>query len=57
VKRVLLLTNNPAKQHGLEAAGIEVIERVPLVVASNPLNARYLRTKRDRLGHLIEELD
>ncbi|TML11664.1 MAG: GTP cyclohydrolase II [Actinobacteria bacterium] len=57
VKRVLLLTNNPAKQRGLEAAGIEVIERVPLVVASNPQNARYLRTKRDRLGHLLNELD
>jgi 3,4-dihydroxy 2-butanone 4-phosphate synthase/GTP cyclohydrolase II len=57
VKRVLLLTNNPAKQRGLEAAGIEVIERVPLVVASNPLNARYLRTKRDRLGHVLDELD
>jgi len=53
-KRVLLLTNNPAKQRGLEAAGIDVIERVPLVVAANPQNARYLRTKQERLGHLFE---
>jgi 3,4-dihydroxy 2-butanone 4-phosphate synthase / GTP cyclohydrolase II len=57
VKRILLLTNNPAKQRGLESAGIEVIERVPLVVASNPQNARYLRTKRDRLGHLLTDVD
>lgn len=57
VKRVLLLTNNPAKQRGLESAGIEVIERVPLVVGSNPQNARYLRTKRDRLGHLLTDVD
>jgi 3,4-dihydroxy 2-butanone 4-phosphate synthase/GTP cyclohydrolase II len=57
VKRVLLLTNNPAKQRGLEAAGVDVIERVPLVVPANPQNARYLRTKRDRLGHLLADLD
>jgi 3,4-dihydroxy 2-butanone 4-phosphate synthase/GTP cyclohydrolase II len=56
-KRVLLLTNNPAKQRGLEAAGIDVIERVPLVAGANPQNARYLRTKRERLGHLFDAVD
>ena len=56
VKRILLLTNNPAKQRGLEAAGLDVVERVPLVVPPNPINIRYLQTKRDRLGHLLEDL-
>jgi 3,4-dihydroxy 2-butanone 4-phosphate synthase/GTP cyclohydrolase II len=57
VKRVLLLTNNPAKQRGLEAAGLDVVERVPLVVPSNPLNAGYLQTKRERLGHIMHPQD
>ncbi|HEV8297373.1 MAG TPA: GTP cyclohydrolase II [Acidimicrobiales bacterium] len=50
-KRVELLTNNPAKRFGLEANGIEVCAVVSHVVAANPLNEAYLRTKRDRLGH------
>jgi 3,4-dihydroxy 2-butanone 4-phosphate synthase/GTP cyclohydrolase II len=50
-KRVELLTNNPAKQAGLEAHGIEVRALVTHVVAANPQNEAYLRTKRDRLGH------
>ena len=51
--RVRLLTNNPAKVAGLEAAGIAVIERVPHRVPSNPHNERYLATKRDRTGHQL----
>jgi GTP cyclohydrolase II len=51
--RVRLLTNNPLKQRALEAHGVEVVERVPLVMPSNPLNHDYLRTKADRMGHLI----
>lgn len=54
VKRILLLTNNPAKHRGLEAAGIDVVERIPLVVPANPANERYLQTKRDRLGHILQ---
>ena len=49
--RVRLLTNNPGKVAGLEAAGITVIERVPHVLPANPHNERYLATKRDRTGH------
>jgi GTP cyclohydrolase II len=49
--RVRLLTNNPAKVAGLEAAGIAVVERVPHALPANPHNARYLQTKRDRTGH------
>ncbi len=48
---VRLLTNNPRKVAGLEAAGIEVVERVPLVTVANPHNAAYLEAKRLRSGH------
>lgn len=50
---VRLLTNNPAKVAGLEAAGISVGERVPLMLPANPHNAKYLETKRDRTGHQL----
>ncbi len=51
VTRVRLLTNNPQKVAGLEAEGVAVAERVPLVAGHGPLNADYLATKRDRTGH------
>ena len=51
--RVRLLTNNPAKVAGLVAKGVEVVERVPHALPSNPHNARYLDTKRDRTGHQL----
>jgi GTP cyclohydrolase II len=50
---VRLLTNNPAKVAGLEAEGIDVIERLPLALPANPHNERYLATKRDRTGHQL----
>lgn len=53
VEAVRLLTNNPLKVEGLEQNGIRVEERMPVVVASNPHNARYLETKRTRMGHLL----
>jgi 3,4-dihydroxy 2-butanone 4-phosphate synthase / GTP cyclohydrolase II len=52
-----LLTNNPAKYGGLDGFGLEIVERVPLQTEPNPENIRYLRTKRERMGHLIEGLD
>ena len=52
-----LMTNNPAKYGGLEGFGLEVVERVALEALPNPENIEYLRTKRERLGHLIEGLD
>jgi len=48
-----LLTNNPAKVDGLEAHGVRVVERVPLLVGVSPRNLRYLATKASRMGHLI----
>ncbi len=53
VQRVRLLTNNPAKVVGLELHGIEVVERVGLMVRPNLHNENYLTTKRERMGHLI----
>ncbi|HUD92037.1 GTP cyclohydrolase II, partial [Sphingobium sp.] len=53
VGEVRLLTNNPNKVIGLEAAGIRVAERLPIVLPANPHNERYLATKRDRTGHQL----
>ena len=52
-KTIRLLTNNPAKVTALEAAGVNVAERVPHQLPENPHNARYLATKRDKSGHLL----
>lgn len=51
--KVRLLTNNPAKVAGLEAAGVMVLERVPHAMEANPHNRAYLDTKRDRTGHQL----
>jgi 3,4-dihydroxy 2-butanone 4-phosphate synthase/GTP cyclohydrolase II len=53
VDKVQLLSNNPAKADGLQSYGIGVSATVPLTVAPNPENVRYLRAKRERLGHLL----
>jgi 3,4-dihydroxy 2-butanone 4-phosphate synthase/GTP cyclohydrolase II len=53
VRKIRLLTNNPKKIYGLEGFGLEVVERVPISVQSNPRNERYLKTKKDKLGHLL----
>ena len=53
ISRVRLLTNNPEKASQLEAHGVQVVERVPLIVGVNETNAGYLATKRDRMGHDI----
>ena len=53
VGQIRLLTNNPKKVVGLGGYGLDIVERVPLEMCSNPHNERYLQTKRDKLGHLI----
>ena len=50
-----LMTNNPAKRGGLERFGLQIAERVPLRVEPNEENLRYLQTKKDRLGHLLDD--
>jgi len=57
ITRMRLMTNNPAKYGGLEGYGLDIVERVALETASNPENVGYLRTKRERLGHLLSGLD
>lgn len=54
VRKMRLLTNNPSKRAGLEGYGLEIVELVPIVATPNPHNRRYLETKRDKLGHLID---
>jgi 3,4-dihydroxy 2-butanone 4-phosphate synthase/GTP cyclohydrolase II len=53
VRNLRLLTNNPKKRVGLEGYGLQVVDRVPIEVASTPENLRYLTTKRDKLGHIL----
>ena len=55
VRNVRLLTNNPRKMVGLEAYGLKIVERLPLVVGGSVHNRKYLRTKRDKLGHIFDE--
>jgi 3,4-dihydroxy 2-butanone 4-phosphate synthase/GTP cyclohydrolase II len=55
--RIRLMTNNPRKIEALSRHGIEVIERIPLEIETDTMNASYLRTKRDRLGHRLVLLD
>ncbi|MDA8294005.1 MAG: bifunctional 3,4-dihydroxy-2-butanone-4-phosphate synthase/GTP cyclohydrolase II [Actinomycetota bacterium] len=57
VTTMRLMTNNPTKYGGLEGFGLDIVERVPLQTRANPENIEYLRTKRERMGHLLEGLD
>jgi 3,4-dihydroxy 2-butanone 4-phosphate synthase/GTP cyclohydrolase II len=53
LKTIRLLTNNPKKVVGLEGYGLKITEQVPIRVKPNPHNERYLKTKREKLGHLL----
>jgi len=55
IRRMRLLTNNPRKVRALEGFGLEIVERLPLKGGNNPHNQRYLLTKRERLGHWLED--
>lgn len=53
VHKMRLMTNNPVKRVGLEAYGLEIVENVPIETTPNIYNERYLKTKRDRMGHIL----
>lgn len=53
LREIRLLTNNPQKIKGLEGYGLTVVERVPIVVGETPWSARYLQSKKDKMGHLL----
>lgn len=59
ISKLRLMTNNPVKRVGLKSFGLEMVERVPIEVGAYPENARYLKTKRDKMGHNLnlEDLD
>lgn len=54
VKQLRLLTNNPQKISGIEGFGLEIVERLPIQTQSNARNLRYMQTKKDKMGHLLD---
>jgi 3,4-dihydroxy 2-butanone 4-phosphate synthase/GTP cyclohydrolase II len=54
VRKIRLITNNPRKFVGLTGYGLEIVDRVPLEIAPNESNCRYLKTKKDKMGHMLE---
>ena len=53
VHKMRLLTNNPVKRVGLEAYGLEIVENVPIEVPVTPYDEKYMRTKKERMGHTL----
>jgi 3,4-dihydroxy 2-butanone 4-phosphate synthase/GTP cyclohydrolase II len=57
LRQIRLLTNNPKKVVGLDGYGLRIVERVPIQIEPTAQNRRYLETKRDKLGHLLDNMD
>ncbi len=57
VRKMRLMTNNPIKRIGLEGYGLEVVENVPIEIAPNKYNLTYLHTKKERMGHTLDNVD
>ncbi|WP_299229807.1 bifunctional 3,4-dihydroxy-2-butanone-4-phosphate synthase/GTP cyclohydrolase II [Sulfurihydrogenibium sp.] len=57
VRKMRLMTNNPRKIVALEGFGLEIVERVPIITQTNPHNEKYIKAKKDKLGHMIEGLE
>jgi 3,4-dihydroxy 2-butanone 4-phosphate synthase/GTP cyclohydrolase II len=57
VRDLRLLTNNPVKVVGVDGYGLRIVERVPIQIPPNPHNERYLRTKKEEMGHLLDEVE
>jgi 3,4-dihydroxy 2-butanone 4-phosphate synthase/GTP cyclohydrolase II len=56
VRQMRLLTNNPVKRVGLEAYGLTVAENIPIEITPNPHNAFYMKTKKERMGHILHNI-
>ncbi len=56
VRKICLMTNNPKKIVGLQGYGIEIVDRVPIEIKANDLNRDYLKVKREKMGHMIEDV-
>jgi 3,4-dihydroxy 2-butanone 4-phosphate synthase / GTP cyclohydrolase II len=56
VRQIRLLTNNPKKVIGLDGYGLRIVERLPIQIPPNEINKKYLLTKKDKLGHLLDEI-
>jgi len=54
LEKIRLITNNPRKVAGIQGYGLEIVERVPIKIEPHDTNRRYLQTKRDKLGHLLD---
>ena len=57
VQKMKLLTNNPTKRVGLEGFGLEVVERVPIIAPHTEENSKYMETKRERMGHILDPIE
>jgi 3,4-dihydroxy 2-butanone 4-phosphate synthase/GTP cyclohydrolase II len=57
VRQIRLLTNNPKKVIGLEGYGLKIVERLAIEVPPGEQNRRYLQTKKDKLGHLLDDVE
>ena len=56
ITKMRLISNNPVKRVGLEAYGLSVVENVPIEIAPNPYNEFYMKTKKERMGHLLHNI-